>query len=89
MIKGKPFAQLYHKDNILGIYIHSHLYCLKYDKIHILTGGGRAIYHLSSDEYDINMDLAGEYKDLEVYHEAIGIIKDHLISEEDEVSNET
>ena len=51
------------------------------EEIGAITGGGREDYHLSSAKLGIDMNLTKGYKNLEVYHEAVDIIKDHLESE--------
>ena len=47
-------------------------------EIGIITGGGREDYRLSSEEFGIDMKLTKGYKHLEVYHEAVDIIKEYL-----------
>ena len=45
--------------------------------------GGAGDYHLDSDECGIHTKLAGKYKDLEIYHEAIDILRKALVSDDE------
>jgi hypothetical protein len=47
-------------------------------EIGMITGGAREDYMLTSEEYGISVKLTKGYKNLEVYHEAVDIIKGYL-----------
>ena len=47
-------------------------------EIGTISGGGRESFYLISDKYSIDMKLSKGYKNLEVYHEAVSIIKKYI-----------